>query len=80
MKMPKTYTVKQVFGKSRKNPAFKKAYKQESEKLQLIRGYVNRIKHQKGQLAKTRKYHRGIEKNIQQRISASEMTLRALKK
>lgn len=51
-----------------------------TEKQQLISGWEKRIRHQKQQLAKTRKFHREVEAGIQKRIRASEFTLRALKK
>lgn len=54
--------------------------KELSEKEQLIKGWENRIKHQKAQLAKTRKFHREEEARIAKRVRQSEMQLRALKK
>jgi len=54
--------------------------KQLSDVEKLVLGWEKRIKFHKDQLAKTKKFHREVEKGIEKKIALEQLQLKALKK
>lgn len=51
-----------------------------SEREKMIEGFKKRIVHKRRQLAEARKFHRGVERELERKIQRDVMQMNALKR